>query len=101
MIEINMSREDRKEYLDLYMQETLNLIPTDSHERAKFESSMQAMKDFLLHFEGIHFYVKKSCFQDAQRQQILPLVFGYRDSGSSEDALFMIRGGLIEECKEQ
>merc|ERR1711862_1028791 len=97
MEEINMCRADRKDYLELYMKDTLNLIPSDSHERASFESSMEGMKDFLLHCEGLHLYVKKDCFKNSKNQEMLPLVYGYRDPGSSEDALFMIRGGLVEE----
>merc|ERR1711862_34543 len=98
MEEIRMSKEDCKEYLDSYMNDTLDLIPNE--EKEYFKSSMDGMKDFLLHCENLHLYTNKDYLKCNSSGGNMPLIYGYRDKGSDCDALFMIRGGLIEECSK-
>lgn len=91
--EVAMSREEKIDYIDSYIKDTLDLIPID--ERASFEASIPAMKDFLLHSDGLHFYAKLEDLKKNREKSTL--IYGYRAVDASEDELLMIRGGLVEE----
>ena len=93
--EATMTREEKKDYINSYIKDTLELIPPGSDEMASFKSSIPAMKDFLLHCDGLHFYAKLEDLKNNREKSTM--IYGVRDVGSSEDELFMIGGGLIEE----
>ena len=56
--EVTMTREEEEDYINSCIKDILDLIPPDSDEMASFKSSIPAMKDFLLHCNGLHFYAK-------------------------------------------
>ena len=90
--EVSMTREEKKDYIDSYIQTTLDLIPPESDEMTSFKSSIPSMKDFLLHCDGLHFYAEPEDLKNNREKSTM--IYGLR---SSEDELFMISGGLVED----
>jgi len=74
-----MSREDKKDHIEAYIQDTLYLMPPDSDEKKKFESQIPQMKDFLLHCEGLHFYAEPEDLKNNREKS--SLIYGLRDAG--------------------
>ena len=87
-----MTREEKIDHMDSCRKDAFKLIP--SNELKSFEVSTLAMKDFLVHADGLHFYAKLEDLKTNREKSTM--IYGFRDVGSSEVEFFMIRGGLIE-----
>merc|ERR1712226_1047966 len=96
MEEVNMSKDDEKEYLDLYANELRKSIPKESKERERFESSIEGVKDYILH-ENLKFYCNKTALHsEGQGRKSITLAYGHGNPDLN-DSLLMIRGGLMED----